>query len=160
MSTNENTAPKADVYERVTSQIVNAIESGVGSWRMPWHTSGRFAFSPINVTSKKPYRGINTVCLWAAAEAKGYESGEWGTYKQWQEHGAQVRKGEKSTTVVFWKFANNAQEDQNGEDEQPATGSRLLFTRGYSVFNAAQVDGYTPKPEPEIPVLERIQLAD
>ena len=41
---------------------------------MPWHTSGRFAFSPINVTSKKPYRGINTVCLWAAAQAKGYES--------------------------------------------------------------------------------------
>jgi hypothetical protein len=34
------------------------------------------AFSPINATSKKPYRGINTVCLWAAAQAKGYERGE------------------------------------------------------------------------------------
>ena len=65
---------------------------------MPWHTSGRFAFSPINVTSKKPYRGINTVCLWAAAQAKGYERGEWATYQQWQERGAQVRKGEKATT--------------------------------------------------------------
>ena len=41
MSTYENTAPKPDVYERVTSQIVNAIEQGVGNWRMPWHTSGR-----------------------------------------------------------------------------------------------------------------------
>ena len=40
MPTNENTAPKADVYERVTSQIVNAIEQGTGNWRMPWHTSG------------------------------------------------------------------------------------------------------------------------
>ena len=72
MSTNENTATdKRDVYARVTAQIINAIEQGVGNWRMPWHTSGRFAFSPINVTSKKPYRGINTVCLWAAAQAKG-----------------------------------------------------------------------------------------
>jgi hypothetical protein len=77
MSANENTAPKRDVYERVTSQIVNAIEQGVSTWRMPWHTSGKFAFSPINVTSKKPYRGINTLCLWAAAHAKGYERGEW-----------------------------------------------------------------------------------
>ena len=64
MSTSDNTATdKRDVYATVTAQIINAIEKGAGIWRMPWHTSGRFAFSPINVTSKKPYRGINTVCL-------------------------------------------------------------------------------------------------
>src|SRR5213594_630813 len=129
MPNTENTSPKQDVYARVTSQIVNAIEAGVSNWRMPWHTSGKFAFSPINVTSHKPYRGINTVCLWAAAQAKGYESGEWGTYKQWQDRGAQVRKGEKSTTVVFWKFANTAGESQDGDESTPATSSRLLFTR-------------------------------
>src|SRR5215813_3372841 len=106
MSYNESTAPKADVYQRVTSQIATAIEQGVGNWRMPWHTSGRYAFSPINVVSNKPYRGVNTLCLWAAAQAKGYERGEWATYAQWQERGAQVRKGEKATLVVFWKFAN------------------------------------------------------
>jgi antirestriction protein ArdC len=160
MSEHENTAPeKQDVYARVTSQIVNAIEKGVGNWRMPWHTSGRFAFSPINTTSKKPYRGINTVCLWAASQSKGYESGEWGTYKQWQERGAQVRKGEKSTCVVFWKFANGNDENQDGDD-QPASSSRLLFTRGYSVFNAAQVDDYAPNPEPARPILERIANAE
>jgi len=125
---------------------------------MPWHTSGRFASSPINAASKKPYRGINTVCLWAAAESKGYDSGEWATYAQWQERGAQVRKGEKATTVVFWKFANNASETEDGET--PASGSRLLFTRGYAVFNAAQVDGYTPKAEPAVSMPERIERAE
>jgi antirestriction protein ArdC len=161
MSTNENTATeKQDVYARVTSQIVNAIEQGVGNWRMPWHTSGRFAFSPVNITSKKPYRGINTVCLWAAAEAKGYESGEWGTYKQWQERGAQVRKGEKSTTVVFWKFANSSGETQEDGEEHATSSSRLLFTRGYSVFNAAQVDGYIPKADPDTPIEQRIESAE
>jgi antirestriction protein ArdC len=157
MSEHENTKP--DVYATVTSQIINAIEEGVGNWRMPWHTSGRFASSPINVISRKAYRGINTVCLWAAAESKGYDLGEWGTYKQWQERGAQVRKGEKSTTVVFWKFANDAQESQDERDEQ-GSSSRLLFTRGYAVFNAAQVDGYTPKDEPETSVLERMERAE
>src|SRR5689334_5998876 len=96
MSEHENTsASKQHVYATVPSQIANAIEWGVGTWRMPWHTSTRYAFSPINVSSRKAYRGINTLWLWAAAEAKGYASGEWRTYKQWQERNAQVRKSEK-----------------------------------------------------------------
>src|SRR5471030_3325797 len=110
MSSNENSATKPDVYQKVTDAIVNAVEHGVSNWRMPWHTSGKFAFSPVNVTSHKPYRGINTLCLWAAAQRKGYERGEWATYQQWQDHGAQVRKGEKSTLVVFWKFAHDSGE--------------------------------------------------
>jgi antirestriction protein ArdC len=158
MSTSDITAPeKRDVYQTVTAQIISAIEQGTGSWRMPWHTSGRFASSPINVTSRKPYRGINTLCLWASAQSKGYESGEWATYKQWEDHGAQVRKGEKATTVVFWKFADDA---ADADDGTPTSGSRLVFTRGYSVFNGAQVDGYTPKAEPESTLNERIEEAD
>src|ERR1700731_4742579 len=126
MSTTDSTATNPrNVYRKVTDAIIHAIEQGVGNWRMPWNTSGRFAFSPINVTSKKPYRGINTVCLWAAAQSKGYESGEWGTYQQWQDRGAQVRKGEKATLVVFWKFANspNRADDADGADDSlPTSG--------------------------------------
>jgi antirestriction protein ArdC len=63
----ENTATeKRDVYASVTAQIINAIEQGVGNWRMPWHTSGRFAFSPINVASKKGYRDRQQSLIWAA----------------------------------------------------------------------------------------------
>ena len=143
MSRHENTSSVTrDVYATVTTQITDAIEKGVGTWRMPWHTSGQYTFSPINVTSRKAYRGINTLCLWAASEAKGYSSGEWGTYKQWQERGAQVRKGEKSSTVVFWKFTNEAQETQEHGEDHDTSASRLLFTRGYALFNAEQADGY------------------
>jgi len=67
MSNIDSTASKnRDVYARVTAQIVTAIENGIGSWRMPWHTSGPFAFSPVNTTTKKPCRAINIVCLWGA----------------------------------------------------------------------------------------------
>ena len=158
MSTTDSTSTnQRDVYRKVTDAIINAIEAGVGNWKMPWHTSGRYAFSPINVTTGKPYRGINTLCLWSAAQAKGYDSAGWGTYQQWQDRKSQVRKGEKATTVVFWKFANDVSETEDGETH---TSSRLLFTRGYSVFNASQVDGYTPKAEPELPMPERIAHAD
>jgi antirestriction protein ArdC len=157
MSTSDITATdKRDVYARVTAQIVTAIENGVGTWRMPWHTTGTDAFSPINVVSKKAYRGINTVCLWATAQAKSYDRGEWATYNQWQDKGGQVRKGEKSTTVVFWKFAN----EERQEGDESATASKFCFCRGYSVFNASQVDGYTPKVETIESIPERIAKAD
>lgn len=71
-----------------------------------------------------------------------------------------MRKGEKATTVVFWKFANTSAETQEGGEEHPASGSRLLFTRGYSVFNAAQVDGYTPRTDVDTPIEEHIESAE
>ena len=125
---------------------------------MPWHTSGRFAFSPINATSKKPYRGINTVCLWAAAQAKGYDSGEWATYQQWQEKKAQVRKGEKATLVVFWKFANESSETDDGES--PKSGSRLLFTRGYACSMLPRWMATHLRLIAEMPMPERIAHAE
>jgi antirestriction protein ArdC len=88
---------------------------------------------------------------------KGYERGEWATYQQWQEKGGQVRKGEKATLVVFWKFANDTNESQEGATSH---SSRLLFTRGYSVFNTAQVDGYTPTADADISMQERIAHAE
>jgi hypothetical protein len=43
---------------------------------------------------------------------------------------------------VFWRFANSTVESQEDGEERTVRSLRLLFTRGYSVFNAAQVDGY------------------
>jgi antirestriction protein ArdC len=70
-----------------------------------------------------------------------------------------VRRGEKATLVVFWKFANDSADSQ--DDEQISNhGSRLLFTPGYSVFNAAQVDGYAAKPDADAPIEQRIASAE
>ena len=132
-----------DLYQSVTDRIVSMIERGTGDWRMPWHgsTSGNISM-PHNVTGRT-YRGVNVPPLWAAAEAFGYASPVWATYKQWQERGAQVRKGEKSTLVIFWKRIEVASEPEDaGGDGDSET---RLIARGYAVFNAAQVDGFDPK---------------
>lgn len=148
---------KQDTFQKVTDQIVKAIEEGAGSYRMPWRTSGGFPSSPINAVTKRPYRGINILVLWATAQAKGYKAGTWATYKQWQELGAQVRKGEKSTNVVFWKFFDQEQESESSEEH---TSRRIPMARDYWVFNSDQVDGYR-KPE-EIPFSkeERVEQAE
>ncbi|CCV16376.1 ArdC-like ssDNA-binding domain-containing protein [Mesorhizobium sp. STM 4661] len=150
---------RADIYARITNQIIAAIEAGAGEFVMPWHHEGTATVRPINVASGKAYRGVNTLALWAAAQSSGYPNGLWGTYRQWQALGAQVRKGEKATTVVFW-----GQIGDNTDEECDKTGDagerRRLFARGYSVFNCAQVDGYEPEPTVARSEEERIAHAD
>src|SRR5208283_3186179 len=90
---------RADVYSRITAEIIATIERGAGEWRAPWFHNGASVARPTNVASGKRYRGINTLALWTAGLAAKYGDGLWGTYKQWQEAGAQVRQGERSTTV-------------------------------------------------------------
>ena len=79
---------RADICTRITAEIVAAIEAGVGEWRMPWHHDGASTARPVNVASRKGYRGVNVLALWIASQAAGYPTGVWGTYRQWQAAGA------------------------------------------------------------------------
>jgi antirestriction protein ArdC len=129
-----------DVYEAITNQIVSAIEAGAGQVQLPWHRKGAAICRPVNVASKNSYRGVNTVALWAAADARGYEQGIWGTYRQWQERDAQVRKGEKSSLIIFYKEFGN--DDSAGEGSATDENPRRFVAKASYVFNIAQVDGY------------------
>ena len=141
---------RRDVYQTVTDQIVEAIENGAGNWQMPWHRMGEGLNRPVNIDTGNAYRGINIVALWASGQVRGYASGTWGTYRQWQKAGAQVRKGEKASTVVFYKeFEVDDPDAQPGE----TTFETRRVARASSVFNADQVDGYDMDvPEPKDPV--------
>jgi antirestriction protein ArdC len=158
MSTNESTATThTDIYQKVTSAIINAIESGIGQYRMPWTIRRDKGFSPISVGSAKPYRGINTLVLWAQSQSKDYSSALWGTYKQWGELGGQVRKGEHGSPVVYW----GTYDKQSAADDDERS-NRGLFAKGYTVFNIEQVDGCKlPKRfEPKLSYNERIAHAE
>jgi len=158
---------RADIYQRITDQIVAALEAGsaAGGWRMPWHAStagdGPSA-RPVNAATNTPYRGVNILALWAAAQAHGYTSPAWGTYRQWRELGAQVRKGEQASSIVFWRPLDaagpNSRDD--GASDQEADDHRRLLARGYAVFNAAQVEGYAAPPAPVFPQTQRIEHAE
>jgi antirestriction protein ArdC len=102
------------------------------------------------------YRGINVFALWAAAKAAHYPTGQWATYRQWRELDAQVRKGEQGTLIVFWKKLDN---DARDDDEEEQRG-RKFVARGFSVFNAAQVDGYQQLPMRQLPETERVARAE
>lgn len=152
-------ADKFDIYQHVTDRIVAAIESGnAGKWQMPWHvqanakTTGMMTL-PRNV-SGRAYRGINIWLLLAEKLEKEYSSDLWATYNGWAAKGAQVRKGERGTLIVFWK-------QLTVKDETDADKPKKIFmARGYNVFNADQVDNFVPKAIPELPISERIAAAE
>ena len=66
---------RGDTYSRITADIIAAIEARAGKFRMPWHHDGSSTSHPTNVASGKPYRGVNTLALWAAAARGGYADG-------------------------------------------------------------------------------------
>src|SRR5665213_3056075 len=68
-----------DIHQHITDRIIAAIERGTGEFRLPWHRSTGNIMRPVNIASKKSYRGVNVLALWAAAEEKAYTSGVWGT---------------------------------------------------------------------------------
>lgn len=47
-----------DIYQHITDRIVAAIEAGAGEFRLPWHRSAGNILRPVNIASKKAYRGV------------------------------------------------------------------------------------------------------
>ncbi len=129
-----------DLYQTVTNQIVAMLDTGVVPWRCP--ILGRSsAGHPVNYDSSKRYRGINVFLLAVTAWSKGYESSYWLTFNQARAHGGTVRKGEKSTLVVFWK----QYETTDKETGQPI---RVPVLRYFNAFNIQQCDGIAAPDAP------------
>lgn len=153
---------RKDIYQRVTDAIVCELEKGVRPWLKPWnaeHAAGRIT-RPLRANGI-PYRGINVLMLWGAAAESGYVAPMWLTYKQAQELGAQVRKGEKGSLVVYANTITRTEQDEaTGEDLE----REIPFMKGYTVFNAEQVDGlpahFHAMQAPALDAVQRIEKAE
>ena len=152
---------KADLYSRITDRIVADLEQGVRPWFKPWsteHAAGRIT-RPLRANGV-PYRGINILMLWADAMAQGFACPFWMTYRQAQELGGQVRKGERGSLVVYADRFTKTETDQKGEEIERA----IPFLKSYVVFNAEQVDGlparFSATVAPPLDPVARIEHAE
>lgn len=119
---------KMNVYQAVTDRIIKQLEDGIVPWNKPWTGIAAGAYNRV---SKKSYSLLNQMLL--------LHDGEYATYKQWADAGGQVRKGEKSEIVVFWKIFN-VKEMKDGEEVTKS----IPMLRYYNVFHISQVDGVEP----------------
>jgi putative DNA primase/helicase len=132
-------------HEQIAENLIEQLKKGVAPWQKPWKPGDLLAVLPVNPTTGKRYRGINSLNLMSLA----YTDPRWLTYKQAVNIGAQVRKGEKSTLVQYWKFTEeHIKKDDNGNpvlnnEGQPIKEQvRLERPRVFyaAVFNAEQMD--------------------
>ena len=136
-----------DYHKEFAGTLKEQIEAGVAPWQKPWKPGE--SRLPKNIQTDKPYRGGNSVYLSVTQTAKGYSDHRWATYKQISEMGGQVRKGEKATHVLFYKFDDEQKTAQappgtpttEGQAEKEQT--RPPMVRCYAVFNVEQADGLT-----------------
>ena len=127
-----------NVYEIINSRIMELLEQGTIPWKKPWNAPGNY---PKNLISKKPYKGVNVLML----ACSPYTSPWWLTFKQVQEKGGHVIKGNKATPVIFWKWL-----DKQDAEEGETTAGKIPLLKYYNVFNLDQTEGITA-PEPEAP---------
>jgi len=151
-------SPTRDVYSAITTKIIAAVEAGAGDFVMPWHRSLVGIGRPRNATTTANYRGVNIVALWAEAMLSGFASGYWASYKQWQTAGAQVRKGERGAVIVFYRELDQPALPLDGTSGDEA-GRRFVARASY-VFNAEQVDGWSPPEQPPASSIEPCDAAE
>jgi len=158
----DSKTPRQDIYARITAKIVTALENGVRPWVKPWnaeHAAGRIT-RPLRHNGQ-PYSGINILSLWASATEQNFAAPIWMTYRQAHELGAQVRKGEKGSPVVY---ANSITCNETDADSGAEIARDIHFLKGYTVFNVEQIEGlpaqYNTLASPRLDVLARIARAE
>ena len=142
--------------QEFADMIVARLQAGTAPWQRGWSVNEALTKPYHNCVSGKPYRGANVVRCWIACDKYGYVDPRFITYQQAREKGWQVRKGEKGTYISFFKPVVKEIETDEGEIEEKA----YFACRGYTVFNAAQVDGIDPLPEPETYTWDVVELGE
>jgi antirestriction protein ArdC len=123
-----------DLYSEVSTRIIAELEAGAAPWIKPWSTTAG-QNTPCNAATNRPYSGCNVVLLWMA-QAAGYHTPRYLTFKQALELGGSVLRGEHGTKVYFVK---QLQVCEKGADDVAET--RLIpMMREYTVFNVDQCD--------------------
>src|ERR1700751_1050772 len=135
-----------DLYAEVSARIVAELQAGAAPWIKPWSATPG-ANVPCNAVSNRPYSGSNVVLLWIA-QAAGYRTPRFLTFKQALDFGGNVRKGERGTKVYFVK-----QLQVRDQDADENVSARLIpMRREYTVFNVDQCDGLPKKIKREKPL--------
>jgi antirestriction protein ArdC len=143
---------KRDLYQEVTDMIVKALEDGLAdpkNWECPWVSSG----GAMNHSTGKHYSGVNSLLLAMGMHAGRFKHNRWMTYKQGADLGGQVRKGEKSTPIVYFKIVTKGEE---GDDDRKS----FPVLKGWNVFNIDQFDGIEYTPDVSLSSTERYERCD
>lgn len=137
-----------DLYTRITDRIITELEAGTVPWIRPW--KGDCYPFPRNAMTQRPYRGINTILLGLEAELQGYSTNQWLTLRQANNLGGRVRKGETSSTVIWYELKLvEKEEDESLETDNDSARRYVPLLKAFHVFNLDQIDGLPAEVLPQ-----------
>lgn len=122
-----------DIYQTITDRFVEALKKGTVPWQKPWVSSQ-------NMVSQKPYQGINSLLLGSMP----FESPYWVSFKQALDLGGHVKKGAKSTPVIYFKMLEKRDKAGYVATRDDGSAVRIPLIRWSNVFNLDQTEGITP----------------
>jgi len=129
---------KDEVFKRIREKILELMKKEGTDWTKSWIATA----TPLNFLSKKEYRGINNFWL----SVQGFDSNEWGTFKQWQSKGYRIKKGSSATPIIFSemreKTLDRLSDDEKARYEETGVMPKFWLLRSYNVFNADQIEAY------------------
>ena len=137
----------ADGRDAWLATIEEAIMSNSVPWRKPWK-GGLSSGIPVNVKSKRAYRGGNVWGLYTQAMCEGWTDLRFGTRKNLIEAGYSVKGLTNGTGnfVAFYKPTKyKVANEETGEDEE----KRSWMSRWYEVWNVEQCEDYKPPVQEE-----------
>jgi len=133
-------------YQAVLEQVEANLAAGVGPWGKDW-TGGGVGSVPQNHTTGIAYKGINVLILMMSQAKAGHSHSLWATYKQWQDAGHQVTKGEVGTRCVRWVMFSSKAEKAAAKKEKRKPKLDVFQPKWFSVFNISQTDAPLPEVE-------------
>lgn len=144
--------------QQIADTFIQSLKEDVIPWHRSWHIVG--VGMPYNAVTEKEYRGINALWLLYLSLQKGVSDPRWCTFRQANEKGWRIRKGEKGTQIEFWSLYDTEEKKKLSPSEVKSLRDSLTdlefservkpISNVYTVFNGEQIDG--------IPELEKMEL--
>lgn len=136
---------------KMRKQMAEAFIAALKEDTIPWERNWDLAETSFNAVSEEQYRGINSIWLQYVGEEKGYSDPRWCTFRQADERGWRIKKGEKSTKIEYYSLYDkkekkiitvvDAQKLEKELEPKEYYSRVATIIKNYDVFNAEQMEG-------------------
>lgn len=153
---------KISAFEKVQSERKSLVDKVIANmekgyiWDSGWDINALRSQNPV---SGAKYNGINKLHLGYVVAENNYQDPRFVTFKQAQEKGWKVKKGEHGHPCEYWIWTKKEEIiNDKGEKEKvdvPLDKPRISY---FTVFNLEQIEGNYPKFE--LPKLSHDEILD
>jgi len=133
---------KPNVMKDMQANIIKLMKTEGDNWTKSWVEVGL----PMNMKTKKNYKGGNVFNLNFVVIKNEWKCNQWATFKQWSDMGYKIKKGSKGSQVYYWELREKKVSWlTEGEKAKYLATKKLptyLLQKFAFVFNGVQIEDF------------------